>query len=255
MLENQIPLPPVDMQMPAQANDIYALITYSLLALFALWTLRESLRMRSPLLLLILLGGTLSCMIEPIVDHVGGVWWPQYGAEHVFRAFNVAIPVWVVAAWGLYVGALATLLYRKMAAGITVKQLWVAYFAIWGFSLLLELPGLHLGLYRYYADQPFNVLGFPLWWAMTNVSILVIAAAILTGYREFFTGVKMLLVVPLMPMVSAGAEAATGFPMWLALNTGTGPTGKFAAGLMTLGLSLMVVHMVSLKFCVPPRRA
>lgn len=251
MFENQIPPAPVDMVMPP-ANDWVAVVTLTLLALFTAWTVRECWRDKSPVMLLILIGGTASFPIETIVDHVGAIWYPQHGAKTVFRAFNVSLSIWVVAAWGLYVGALSALLYRKMAAGITVKQLWTAYFSIWGFSLLLELPGLNLGIYHYYADQPFNILGFPLWWAMTNVTILVLVAAVINGYKDFFAGAKLVLIPVVVTMISAGAEAATSYPMWLALNSGSGPSTKLLCGFVTLGMSLLLVHMVSLKFCKRP---
>ena len=250
MLENQIPAPPVDMVMPP-VNATVAIICYVLLALFTAWTLVESKRKQSPVPILILLGGVLTILQEPILGHVGSFWYPEIGPAPFFRAFNVSIPLWAVAAYGLYVGGLTVLVHRRMSAGMTVKQLWTVYFLIWVFNLGLELPGLNLGIYRYYNDPPFNVFGFPMIWAMTNVAIPVFASAVLIAYKDFLTGARALLILPLMPMMGMAAEGATGFPSWLALNSGVGSGTKFFAACTTLGMSLLVTYMISLKFCKP----
>jgi hypothetical protein len=204
--------------------------------------------------ILILLGGTLAVIQEPLLAHIGSFWYPQIGPEPVLRAFNVSIPLWAVAAYGLYMGGLTILVYRKMVVGMTSKQLWTAYFLIWVFSAGLELPGLNLGIYRYYGDPPFNFFGFPLTWAITNSAIPMIASAVFVGYKDFLTGMRVWLVVPLMPMIGMGAEGATGLPTWLAMNAGVGAGVKLAAAFTTLGMSLLITYMVSLKFCKPQTR-
>jgi hypothetical protein len=250
MLGNQIPTPPVDMVMPP-ANTIIAIICYVLLAAFAAWTLFEARRTRSPIPILILIGGLFTALQEPILGHVGSFWYPEIGPAPVLRAFNVSIPLWAVAVYGLYVGGLSVLVYRKLKSGLTPRQLWAACFLIWAFNLGLELPGLNLGIYRYYGDPTFNVFGFPLCWAMTNATIPMFVAAVLIAYQDILTGARTLLILPMMPMMGIAAEAATGFPMWLSMNSGSGASTKLLAGLATLGLSLLLTYLISLKFCQP----
>ncbi len=250
MLPNQLPPPPVNMVMPP-ANTIIALICYVLLAAFAVWTVFEAKRVRSAIPVLILLGGILTALQEPILGHVGAFWYPQIGPKPVLRAFNISLPLWAVAAYGLYVGGLSVLVHRKVAAGVTAKQLWTAYFLIWFFNLGLELPGLHLHIYHYYGEQPFDVFGFPMTWAMTNVTIPMFVSAVLVGYKDFLTGWRMLLILPMMPMMGIAAEGGTGFPVWLAMNSNVGMPVKTFAACVTLGMSLLVTYMISLKFCIP----
>ena len=248
MLENQITPPPIDMVMPP-ANTVIAVVCYVLLGAFMLWTLVESNRTRSPVPFLIMLGGLVTSFQEPFLAHVGSFWYPEIGSPTVMRFFNVSIPPWAIAAYGLYVGGLTVLVHRKMSTGITAKQLWTMYFMIWGFNLGLELPGLNLDIYRYYGDPPFNILGFPMTWAMTNVAIPMFASAVLIAYKDFLSGLRSLLIIPLMLMMGVAAEAATGLPTWLAMNGGAGAGAKFAAACITLSFSLLITHMISLKFC------
>ena len=233
------------------ANTVIAAICYALLAAFAVWTLLEARRTKSPVSVLILLGGIVTILQEPLLAHVGSFWYPAIGSEAVLRVFNVSIPPWAVAAYGLYVGGLTVLVHRKMSGGMTAKQLWTAYFLIWAFNCGLELPGLNLNIYRYYGEPPFNILGFPLTWAMTNVAIPMFASAVLIAYKDFLTGARALLIVPLMPMMGMAAEGATGFPTWLAMNSGSDTGTKFFAAGTTLLFSLLVTYMISLKFCKP----
>lgn len=252
MQPNQIPTPPIEMVMPP-VNSVIALICYVLLGAFTLWTLYECRRTRSPVTILMLIGGTLAIAQEPLLAHIGSFWYPDIGPAPVMRVFNVSIPLWAVAAYGLYVGGLSILVYRKMVVGMTAKSLWIAYFSIWVFNIGLELPGLSLGIYRYYGDPPFNFFGFPLTWAITNSAIPMLASAVMVGFKDFLTGPRLLLIVPLMVMIGMAAEGATGLPTWLAMNSGSGSGVKLAGAFTTLGMSLLITHMVSLKFCKPAK--
>jgi hypothetical protein len=246
--ENQLPTPPVDMVMPA-ANTAIAIICYVLLACFACWAAYEGRRTRSAIPLLVLVGGALTALNEPLLDHVGAIWYPQFGPAPVFRAFNVSLPVWAVAAYGLYVGGLSNIVYKWMSKGMSRTQLWSAYFSIWVFNLGLELPGLNLGIYRYYGDPALNFFGFPLCWAMTNVTIPILVSSVLIGYRGLFVGARALLLLPLVPMIGAAAESAAGWPSWLSLNAGVGPTTKLLAAFATLGCSMLITYLVGIKVC------
>jgi hypothetical protein len=53
-------------------------------------------------------------------------------------------------------------------------------------------------------------------------------------------------------MAVGSAEIASGWPMWLALNSGDGYRATYFAALLTLGFSLLITYLVSLKFCVAP---
>ena len=253
MFENQLPIAPVDAIMPA-VNDVFSVATLVLMALLLAWTLYECWRVKSPMYLLILIGGTLCFLQEPIVDHLGAVWYPQHQQSlTVWRAFNVSLPLWVVPGYGLYVGGLAIYLYKKLSAGVTVSQLWTTYFVIWMLNMLLELPQLALGTYSYFGDVPFKILGFPLTWAMTNATIMMLSAAVLIAYKDFLVGLKLVFVPVLVTMANATAQSANGYPLFLALNSGAGSATRLLAGCVTIGFCFLTIHLISLKFCQPAR--
>ena len=124
------------------------------------------------------------------------------------------------------------------------------YGLFWLANFALEMPGLNLGIYYYYGDQPFKLLGFPLWMAMTNAVMPILAGAVLNLFKDVLTGPRVLLAIPLMPMITATPQIAIGWPTWLALNSGGGPMVTHAAALVSLGLSITVVYLIGSKVCV-----
>jgi hypothetical protein len=254
MLENQIPLPPIEMVMPPY-NDIIAIGNFVVLALVAIWLARESRRIGSALPLMILAGAVIASLQEPIYDIVGSVWYPHHNTVSYVRAFNVSIPLWLIPAYAWFIGGQGYLVYKKMQQGITVRQLWAYYFLGWVANLCLELPGLNLGIYIYYGAQPFKVFGFPLWMAMTNALMPLLVGAVLISLQKSLTGLRTLLALLLVPMVTGTAQITAGWPTWLALNSGGSLAVTHVAALVSMGLSMSIVYMVSLKFCVPAKVA
>jgi len=252
MFENQIPAPPVDMVMPAY-NTMIASSNFVVLGLVTIWSLYESRRTQTLLPLMIMIGAALSAFEEPIFDIVGAVWYPEHGQTPFFRAFNVSISMWLIPAYGWYIGGLGNLMYRKIGAGLTMSQLVMYYFLFWGANLALELPGLNLGIYQYYGDQPFKLFGFPLWMAMTNSVMPILGGALFNLYKDVLTGPRVLLTIPLMTMVTGIPQVAIGWPTWLALNYGGGMAATHVGALLSLGLSFTAVYLIGSKVCVPAK--
>jgi len=243
-LGNQIPAPPVDMVMPS-INTVVAIANFVVLAVVTVFVAREARRTRSWIPLLILVGAALASLQEPIYDIVGAVWYPERGTVSFNRAFNVSVPLWLIPGYAWYIGGLGNVMYRKMRAGSVHRPLWQYYFLFWLANFALEMPGLNLGIYRYYGDQPFRVLGFPLWMAVTNGLMPIMLGALFNRLRDVLVGPAALLAVVLVPMVVGATQIAAGWPTWLALNSGLGPGGTLAGALLSLGLALSVIYLLS----------
>lgn len=252
---NQIPAPPVEMVMPETANTIIAVVNYSVLLLAFILMLRDARRTQSALPLFCMLGGAVSFLMEPIYDIVGGVWYPQYGQTPLFRAFNCSIPAWMMPAYAWYIAGQGYWMYKKFKSGVSARQLWTYYLLFWLSDLALEIPGLTLGIYVYHGAQPFKVLGFPLWMAMTNSLMPILLGVTYLSLRDVLKGRRAWLAAPIVPTVIGFSQIGAGWPTWLALNSGAGLPVTHAAATVSLGLSLMMVYLVSQKFCLPERKA
>jgi hypothetical protein len=243
-LVNQIPAPPVDMVMPT-INTVVAVANFVVLAIVTVFVAREARRTRSWIPLLILLGAALASLQEPIYDIVGAVWYPEHGTIAFNRAFNVSIPLWLIPGYAWYIGGLGNIMYRKMQAGVEHRPLWQYYFLFWLANFALEMPGLNLGIYRYYGDQPFRVLGFPLWMAVTNGLMPLMLGGLFNALRNVLKGLAALLTIVLVPMVVGATQIAAGWPTWLALNSGGGPGATLFGALVSLGLALSVIYLLT----------
>lgn len=255
MLPDQIPPAPVDMVMTPH----YDLIMGSS-ALILLWVVLRAFqdlrRSGSAIPLLILSGAALTSLTECVYDVLSAAWWPQYGHTPFYRIFNVSVPIWMLLAYPWYYGGIAVVVYKTIRQGMTRTQLWRLYWLGWLGNFLVEIPALQfpefgLGhVYSYYGDQPFQIFHFPLWMAMTNALVPILMGALVAAFEEFLTGVRSLLTLVLVPMGMAAAQGCAGWPVWLALHSGQGYAVTNAAALVTLGLSLLIAHLVGLKFCV-----
>lgn len=249
-MPNQMPAPPVNMAMSPLYPYILALsIGVFLLALA--FAMRDAQRTGRWLPVLVLAGAAIASLQECIYDVAVLVWWAEQDTTPLYRLFNRSVPVWMLFAYPWFIGGMGYWAYRRFQAGMTARQLWSLYFFGWFANLLLEVPALQIGnIYVYYGDQAFRVFGFPIWMAMTNTLMPIFVGAILHALDDVLHGPRTLLTLILVPAATASAEIAAGWPMWLALNSGQGLWVTQIATLVTLGFSMSLAYLVSLKLCV-----
>ena len=250
MLGNQIPVPPLDMVMPPVYGTML-ISNFIVLALVMVWIVREARRTGSFTPILIMAGAAVASLTECLWDVLGAVWYPQYGHTPIYRLFNISVPLWMLAAYPLYLGGLGYWIYKRLGEGMSQQQLWKFYVLAWAANALLEMPVLQLGVYVYHGPQPFKVLGFPLWQAMGNSLMPILIGTIVFAWRDMLVGMRSLLVIPIVPMAQILALGGVGWPTWLAMNSGRGYEVTYPAAIVSFGLSLMMVYMVSIKVCRP----
>ena len=251
MLSTQIPAPPTGMVMSPQYDLILGL-NVVVLAAVLVWIFREARRTSSLIPVLIMIGAAVASLEECAFDVVVLVNWAQYGHTPLYRIFDRSVPIWMALAYPWFIGGMGYWMYSRLKRGMTLKQLWALYFFGWGANLFLEIPALQIGsIYTYYGNQPFQILGFPLWMAWTNSLMPILMGALIYTLDNLLTGFRSLLVIALVPMAVGTAQIVAGWPSWLALNSGAGYSVTRAAALLTLGLSLVVVYFVGAKSCMP----
>jgi hypothetical protein len=250
VLENQIPKPPIEMVMSPYYWPI-ADANFFILALLMIWIVREAIKTKRLLPILFMAGAAVASLLECIFDVMVLVWWPEHGPRPEYRFFNISVPLWMLAAYPWYIGGMGYYSYRSLKNGMTRVGLWKLYFFGWIANFALEMPPLQFGnIYAYYGNQPFRVLDFPVWMAMTNCLMPILAGALIASLDDVLRGTRSLMTIALIPMAVGSAEIAVGWPIWLALNSGQGYRVTYAAGVIVLGLSLMTTYLVSLKFCI-----
>ena len=105
-------------------------------------------------------------------------------------------------------------------------------------ELPFELLANQTGVYVYYGQQPLRVWDFPVWWLFVNTMVPVVAAVLVRQVRPALTGPSMLLVLPLLPAIDAGVNAALAWPTWTVLNSDVPMAVTQAAGVATCAMAV-----------------
>ena len=216
------------------------------LVLTVLVAFRYARRHASAVPVLLLVGGGLAALIEPVVDHNALVWFPAGGQWSVYTAYGVPQPLWLVMAYFWFFGGQALAVWALMRKGWTGRRLWWVFAAIVGVDAVLEHGGLWTGLFFYFGPQPFDLTGFPLWAGAVNASIPIVVATVVTLVEDRLPGRRVLLVAPLFPALQAAVNAWTQWPLWNALNSDASAAVVWAAGAATIAFAVLAVYLCSL---------
>ena len=247
-----IPQPPVHEEMPKTAETIFNIFIFIPLGIALAIAVRHLVRGKGPLLLYCIIGGAFAALFEPIVDVLGLVYLKEVDALGTFTVLDRTMPLYICFVYPWYVGGLGYLAYKLFERGISTSSL----FALWALDavvdVFLESPGILAGTYLYYGHQPFDIWGFPLWWAFVNPVMPMVAGALVYKLRPHLPGWRLAAVILLIPMADGIANAAAAWPMWVTLNqTDVSYVWTYLAGFATLGLSLFCVWIVSLVVARP----
>jgi hypothetical protein len=249
-----IPQPPIHDAMPKTAETIFNVFIFIPLGIALAIAIRHLVGGKGPLLLYCIIGGAFAAFYEPIVDVLGLVYLKEQNALGTFTVLDRTMPLYICFVYPWYVGGLGYLASKLFERGISVRGM----FALWALDCVvdvaLESPGILAGTYLYYGHQPFNLWGFPLWWGFVNPVMPMLAGALIYKLKPHLEGSpwKLLAVIPLIPMADGLANAASGFPMWIALNqTNVSYAWTYLAGFVTLGLALFCVWIISLAVARP----
>jgi hypothetical protein len=241
----QIPVVP-DLAMPATAQAV-ATLSVALVALVAVAAaVGYGARHRTPLYGVVLLGGVLASLNEPVADLLGGCLHPQTGSWAVFTAYDRPIPAWAVIAYGLFFGAVPLLVFALMRGAANPRsRLLQSVAVIFTANLLIEIPILAGGVYTYYGDQPFKVFGlFPLHWLFINGVGVATIAVVLHLFGERFTGPRVLwfLAIPATAQIAALSVSIPAFTLY---NTNVPTPLKWVGSVATMLLGAAALRALA----------
>lgn len=86
-------------------------------------------------------------------------------------------------------------------------------------SIATEIACITLGTYEYYGPHPFRVLSYPMWIAMANAVIGIVAGVVAARLRPLLPGAQAWAYVALVPATMAMIQFGTGFLALDAINT------------------------------------
>jgi hypothetical protein len=193
--------------------------------------------------LLVLAGGLVASLIEAMLDNLGLLWFYTDNKAIVFHVFGRSMPLFVVLGYGFYFGAITYYALLALERGKGPRHLWAIYWFGWVFDLVVESTGNAVGLYHYFGPQPYNIWGIPLWWMFCNPVLPIVAGALFFVMRERLRGLRVLLIVALLPVCYGGIYGAIGWPIFVALNSRVPGAVIWIAGTATPLIALGVVRL------------
>ncbi|TPX13674.1 uncharacterized protein E0L32_005877 [Thyridium curvatum] len=245
--------PPADMAIPYNEQLIFTIATQIPFVIFFGMGLRSLASKGDPLPLLFGIGGCFASSFEPFVDVLGFCFFPREGNWVAFEWLGRPIPVFVPATYGWFVGGMGYWAYTVIRDPKTTrKDIWKLWGKAFIINLVLEYPPLYYGIYTYYGYQPLEVGGFPLWFPATNAITPMVSGAIISLIEPYCKGWRLLAIVTTTASAYGLANAACGFPVWIALSTDLGYAVTYPAAAVTFLLLSNAVWIISL--IVPEQR-
>ena len=229
-----VPTPPLALRMPHGWEQLYTTACLLAFAVMSVNAARLWRKGRDPLPLVLIAAGALCVFIEPMVDVLGACWYPRGSGLQLFELMGRPIPFLVLPGYTFFMGGLTVIALHVLQTRGPRGLL-----RLYPLMILLELPfeivANHTGVYTYYGQQPLRIASFPIWWLFVNTMVPVVAAVLLRPLRPWLTGVRALFVLPLLPAVDAGVNAAFAWPTWTVLSSDVPGAVTQLAGLCTCG--------------------
>jgi hypothetical protein len=248
---------PVDKLMPSGAQTVF--IAASAVGFVLIWSyaIRESLRRRDWIPVLVVAGCGIAIFYEPLGDMMAKVYYTERGQISWIHAFGRHIPVFIGLLYFWYMSVGAMWLLRAKRTGVTARQWWTAWCGFLVFALGLEMLsakgfGSAQGApWIYYGHQPFMVLGVPIFtpWSYISIDIPIAVGACLAA--RYLPRRMHWLVLPATPMLMVAGHAMTALPSAVAVNSTNSTLLIDLGALGTAGSALVLSYCASLAFRRP----
>jgi hypothetical protein len=200
------------------AYTIFTVLSAAVLAVFAGYAVRRWFTDRDGVPAMFLVGGAVASLFEPLLDVNGGVWYPETGGIAYLTLLGVRLPLFVLTSYIWIIGGQAYLCWRAFDQRWPLPRMLklIAFVAVT--DVVTEFIGVGMGAYGYYGNQPFQVLGFPLWYPAVNTVAPPFGGAAYHLLRPYLRGPRSVL-GPLMVVIGiSGGYSVCGWPLWTGLQ-------------------------------------
>lgn len=190
---------------------IATVLTFGLAALALVWVALVCRRERIYWPALALAGGTLTCLMEPLFDHLYGLWFREQGQWNLYATFGSHQPIWVPAAYMAFYGGATVLIARVVSSKPTMRTVWTMYGMVAFMAIAAEVTYISvLRVYEYQGYQPFVVLGYPIFLGFTNAMSALVSGLVIAWWAPMMRGREQLYLVLLVPSAFAAGLFGSG---------------------------------------------
>jgi hypothetical protein len=249
------PIPPLSYHAGSTSKWLFTIWAGGFAILVLPYCLYRLGRYRDLVPFLVWLGGFVISVGEPMLDHMGHMWWPTNLPGPAFKGWGLHIPLLNPFCYVFFIAMTGYFAYRLFLRGISMSQLF-GLWAVFGLvDMVLELPGTSVHVYDYYAPQPLDIGGFPMHWAWLNASGMIGVGFLLYLVVPRLHGWWQSLIVLLPTYGFLGAYGLVAWPAFLALNWNMSRTATVFVDLVSLLLAVLMVRGVGEVVCRKPEAA
>lgn len=201
----------IDTPVWATGQWIATLLTFGLALFVIIWVATICRRERIVWPVFVLISGTLAALMEPLFDHLYGLWFREEGQWHLYTTFGSHQPIWVPAAYLTFYGGATVFIARTIAKRPAIRTVWIMYAFIVVMAIAAEMTYVSvLRVYEYQDSQPFVVLGYPIFLGFTNAMSALVSGIIVYRLAPRLRGAAQLYLIPLVPTAFAAGLFGSG---------------------------------------------
>jgi hypothetical protein len=239
-----MPTPPVDTPVNATGQLVMTILTVCALVGVLVAGVRMA-RGRGSAAPLVLLGGSLLAgFIETLYCLAFHLWYYVPGQWAIYTTMDRSLPIWAWLSYCPFYGGLALWTWNQVDKGATRRQLFQLFGVLVLIGILTEIVCIGVGTYEYYGPHPFRVLNFPIWIAVANASIGIVAGVLAARLHPLLRGRQALALVALVPAVMTMVQFGTGFLALDVINAENPPTWlMYLAATASMALAVTVAWL------------
>jgi hypothetical protein len=227
---------------PAGVELIFTLACAAVVLLGLVIMLLHWRRTGSAIGVLVLVGGMLATIQEPMVDTLGNMYIPPSHFT-LFTTYGREMPMYAPFGYGLYFGIPIFLYLRAARRGAGPAHFQKLFAGSVALELVFELIAVNGNFYAYYGNQPFRFFELPIHWMTLNMAAAWVAAVAVHKALPHLPGWRQ-LAIPLIVLCTVTCSYyAQGWPIFSAMHAENAPPGVLAlASLATVALGVGIIQ-------------
>ena len=214
-----MPIPPVNTPVNPIGQWIMTLAVIVAVLFVAVAAARMSRRLRTPAPVILLAGSLLAGFIEPMYCLTMHLWYYRVGQWSMYSAMDMSQPIWSWLSYGAFYGGLALLVWWRVEQGATRSSIAKLGGVLVLIGIATEWLCINLGTYEYYGSHPFRIFSFPIWIAVANAVVGIVAGVVAARLRPLLPGKQAWAYLALIPVSMTAIQFGTGFLALDVINT------------------------------------
>ena len=206
------------------------------------WALYHLIKSKDDVPILMIVGGFICSLLEPMLDNLGHLWYPTNLPGPAFVGYELNVPYLIPPCYVFFIAMTGYWAYLQMKKGLDIKGVFLVWFLIAMTDVIMEIPGTATGAYVYYGDAPFKIFGFPVPWGWLNGTSMFMVGVLLYIVEPHLKGAHRYWIIAVPTMAMGAAYGMVAWPYFMALNWDMPWIYTRLLALFSLFLCIMVVR-------------